>query len=236
MAHPRWIMAANVDSTAMLSAAMEFYGKFPQLWENMGMDNHLTIIQHYPYLASNIEILPSTPIRCPGAKTWCKRCLEERGGYTFRWLSPWWADTYSRLAQPECWRPGDKEGVSAEMCGLLFTGNLIHYDGELAFSEPSRKGSADACIDTVESSTSFNEPQANIHSVSKASEPTNHGTISKDGDIQSDEVVYVRAHIVSMFFLALDGFVQTVLHLTVLSRQMFFFLLESQSPPIELTQ
>jgi len=131
MAHlPRWVETPMLDSTAMLSAFLEFKTSNPAVYESLGIDGHLTIIDHNSasirrndgmmevdvYFAPPVEARMAAEavhvdglrnVTCP--EPGCQRCVTGRWGYTFRWYSPLWSETYEKIARPGSWKPGQSE-------------------------------------------------------------------------------------------------------------------------------
>ncbi len=50
MALPRWVEDAKVDSNAMLTAASWFRNTNRDLWDAMGCEDHLSLVEHFPGL------------------------------------------------------------------------------------------------------------------------------------------------------------------------------------------
>jgi hypothetical protein len=134
-------MGANVDSSAMLLAAETFREENPELWKQLGM--RMTAILHGPNYDPLPTHLPLKIIRCPNPT--CKRCNAGMGGYTFRWLSPHWAERYEKFRAPMTWASGDPEGMGIETYGPDFTGSLVCAGGQMA-------------SDREESNTAWNDP------------------------------------------------------------------------------
>ena len=93
----------------MLAAVLHFKMANEGEWQRMALEGQLTMIMHH----SNTPDLPTNPmfrdVRCPDPAR-CNRCISNKGGYMFRWLSPMWVAKYEELAKPEAWHPGQREG------------------------------------------------------------------------------------------------------------------------------
>ena len=134
MACPRWVLAPHVDSTAMLSAVLWFKTKDPDTWQALDLQDHLNLVEHaIPSIGTTTRVDGIPAVMCPLAKDQCWRCSRGRSGYTFRWLSVFWASKYNELRQRNAWAPGDQEG-DVEWKGLCpshFTGQLTTAQGHL---------------------------------------------------------------------------------------------------------
>ena len=109
MAHPRWIYSELVDSAAMLQAYKVWRKKNPEMARELGIHQGLPTVAHSPELGIDAA---SMEIPCPRGIS-CKRCREERGGYTFRWFSCLWLEYYEHCRRDYTWLPGDLEGIRA---------------------------------------------------------------------------------------------------------------------------
>ena len=116
MAAPRWIMATHADSAAMVQAVEEFRCSNPTMWAQLGLEGQLTKVTHCrtEIIGSVRDLNTSNQwtnlITCPHEYDGrCRRCAERRSGYTFRWISPLWADAYVRMRAPDTWAVGDPE-------------------------------------------------------------------------------------------------------------------------------
>ena len=105
---PRWVNDPKVDSTAMLSAYMNYVHKFPPGAEP-DFAHHLWTIDHIMPFASGFEDLrpmvnditiPSKPCTNPS----CPRCLGGLSGYQFKWYHHEWYNSYVQMARPGSWR------------------------------------------------------------------------------------------------------------------------------------
>ena len=141
---PRWIRSPSVDSPAMLSAVMEFRQKNREVWNRLGLEGELTIVNHLESSTMGDKFLQD--VDCPGTlEGWCARCAQGRSGYTFRWSSPLWADAYDRIRRPDSWGHGDPEGIiEATPYDPMFTGNLIDCKGVLL--APRRAACSKECL------------------------------------------------------------------------------------------
>ena len=142
-------MAAHVDSAAMIQAVEEFRCNNPAMWAQLGLEGQLTKVIHCrtEIIGSEQDLDTSNQwtklITCPHESDGrCRRCAEGRSGYTFRWLSPFWADAYDRLRAKGSWAVGDPEHHSTVYLGQEFTGNLMLATGRITAS--SHSGLAEA--------------------------------------------------------------------------------------------
>ena len=110
---PRWVDQSDVDSTAMLSAFLKYHHETSEALKEMhGMsyqpiwDGQLWSIMHRdPPLPAGVR-KGGMPLRIPQRpcqKPMCSRC-GVRGGYVFRWYSPYWAKYYNNLRRPGSWK------------------------------------------------------------------------------------------------------------------------------------
>ena len=118
----------------MLMAAEEFRHENPHAWDDMQVEGHLTKVVHCGFSAGFKCVDESDTwcriIKCPHSMDGrCARCNEARAGYTFRWLSPYWADAYERYRSPMSWGLGDSEALPG--FGENFTGNYMNCDGQI---------------------------------------------------------------------------------------------------------
>ena len=118
----------------MLMAAEEFRHKNPHAWDDMQVEGHLTKVVHCGFPAGFKCVDESNTwcriIQCPHSIDGrCARCSEGRAGYTFRWLSPYWADAYERYRSPMSWGPGDSE--APQEFEANFTGNSMNCYGQI---------------------------------------------------------------------------------------------------------
>ena len=109
---PRWVDLETVDGKAMLGAYIAYLQNTQKaLKEKHGVSyqphliGQLPVTMHRdpPHLAPLQEgqfpsRLPQRPCQDPQ----CARC-DVRGGYTFRWYSPYWARHYNSVARPGAW-------------------------------------------------------------------------------------------------------------------------------------
>ena len=119
---PRWLETDRVDSTAMLSAFLEFKSTCAPA-DYAYLSNLYTIDHiHSPTVSVQVgsmqqaQIIPVTnvvppdiPSRMCSAKD-CIRCKEKRGGYQFRWYHRAWRRKYEDKRREGTWRPGESEG------------------------------------------------------------------------------------------------------------------------------
>ena len=111
MSSPRWVERVDVDSAAMLEAAAAFRVNNRELWGKLGLEGQLTKVVHcrQPNLEDSTDEWTKS-VDCPEVTSGkCLRCQDKRPGYTFRWLSAYWAKEYTERAMPFAWTPG-KEG------------------------------------------------------------------------------------------------------------------------------
>ena len=111
MAAPRFIDRDDVDSAAMMAAALHSLSKDKAIWNDIGIWGHLPFTVHRCGLLPEQENLAPPgfrTVRCPGGPS-CARCTTGDGGYQFRWLSPLWAKAYVAGARPGAWMPGGSE-------------------------------------------------------------------------------------------------------------------------------
>ena len=119
MAHyPRWISSYNVASEAMQFAYATAVSRNQESLRSIGCIGELTIICHEPGAPKDIGpiLLGTKVVYCPNKKR-CLRCLEQRGGYVFKWYSPLWHMDYvaavTKIMREDphitIWRPGDDE-------------------------------------------------------------------------------------------------------------------------------
>ena len=109
---PRWVHRSDVDSSAMLSAFIAYHNEMSaMLEEKHGLSyqpvwaGHLSSFMHEgPPGLAGLEVpmplqIPQLPCRVEA----CRRC-GVRGGYVFRWYSPYWARTYNMVRRPGSWK------------------------------------------------------------------------------------------------------------------------------------
>ena len=109
---PRWVPRSDVDSRAMLAAFIKYHREasenlrrkhqvsYQPIWEG-----HLWSFKHRCPDGVNLWKAPM-PLRIPQLpcqERACSRC-GTRGGYVFRWYSPYWARYYNERARPGAWR------------------------------------------------------------------------------------------------------------------------------------
>ena len=112
---PRWVQQSDVDSSAMLNAFLRFHKEASEaLQEKHGMsyqpfwEGQLWSFKHRdpPGMAfPGVRRMPM-PLRIPQLpcrERACNRC-GVRGGFVFRWYSPYWARHYNDLRRPGSWR------------------------------------------------------------------------------------------------------------------------------------
>ena len=108
----RWVQRPDVDSTAMLSAFVRFHKEASEaLQEKHGMsyqpiwEGQLWSFKHRDPPLPGVQKGPM-PLRIPELpcqKPACSRC-GVRGGFVFRWYSPYWAKYYNELRRPGSWK------------------------------------------------------------------------------------------------------------------------------------
>ena len=109
---PRWVDLETVDGQAMLGAYIAYLQNTQKaLKEKHGVSyqphliGQLPVTMHRdpPHLAPLQEgQFPSRLPQRPCQEPQCARC-DVRGGYTFRWYSPYWARHYNSVARPGAW-------------------------------------------------------------------------------------------------------------------------------------
>ena len=127
MALPRWVSRPDVDSPALLGAALLSASEDKEMWKAMGISDSLTIIRHRSAFGNPEELKGFRNIDCQGGAL-CRRCSEGRGGYVFRWLSPLWAQKYADTARPGAWRPEQGEDAPVPEGAL---GQRLNSEGQL---------------------------------------------------------------------------------------------------------
>ena len=116
MALPRWVCSETVDSAAALTGYYRWYAKLLETREHEDIiqlygigDGGLRLIYHVPEVhAVDDGTALVTRVECPMGHR-CRRCRLHLGGYLFRWLSPYWMETYRSHARRGAWMPGDPE-------------------------------------------------------------------------------------------------------------------------------
>ena len=125
---PRWVDREDVDSQAMLSAYMWYVGGaqaelsaepgewMPSWW------GHLTLINHRvdPWPGAIVRPAVQGLAERDCDKRACSRCRSGRGGYQFRWYSPYWAGQYNKLRRPGAWEAPESSACSARGRALRF--------------------------------------------------------------------------------------------------------------------
>ena len=121
---PRWVPSPRVDSQAMLSAFLYYKGRcHPSEQEALAALHGIGHAVQDTINVAGIDIMPTT-IRGPVPMTpctaaGCRRCVDRRGGYQFRWYSRHWEEAYRRTRRPGSWLPGEPEqdidSVTAEI-------------------------------------------------------------------------------------------------------------------------
>jgi len=136
MAHlPRWIISDKCDSQAMYSAFLAFLNTCEDRGVRAKLRCLTFICHHGPdpgYEAANGDSV--TLLRC--RKRGCRRCLEGRGGYAFRWYDQRWYAKYLRLKRPGSWTLRSDE--------RLLTCSLAMF---LLYSDDPQDGSLQAVPD-----------------------------------------------------------------------------------------
>ena len=113
---PRWVDRSDVDSSAMLSAFITYHTEVSAMLEQKNglsyqpvWEGHLWSIIHRPAPALEGVSTPLLPLRIPQLPCRdpaCQRC-GVRGGYQFRWFSPYWAHYYNSMRKPGSWEAPD---------------------------------------------------------------------------------------------------------------------------------
>ena len=100
MAHlPRWVEHPRLDSSAMLSAYLE-WTKDATLTELADTVPHLWLIEHAPAETPAPTINGVSMPQRICATVGCRRCLSLRGGYQFKWTDRRWLAYYERCRRP----------------------------------------------------------------------------------------------------------------------------------------
>ena len=120
---PRWVDRWDVDSQAMMSAFIAYHAEvrqmleekhglsFQPVWEGLLW---CFIHEDPPHLAGLARpILPMGIPMLPCRQQDCPRC-GVRGGYVFRWYSPYWAKVYNRARRPGSWKAPEPLYVNEE--------------------------------------------------------------------------------------------------------------------------
>ena len=109
---PRWVDQWDVDSQAMLSAFIAYHVEvsemlkvkhgmsFQPIWEGQ-----LWSIIHEDPPALRGTVTATMPLKIPMLpcrREDCPRC-GVRGGYMFRWYSPYWAAQYNKMRRAGSW-------------------------------------------------------------------------------------------------------------------------------------
>ena len=121
---PRWVDQDDVDSTAMLNAFVRYhYETSVALQEKHGVsyqpiwEGQLWSIMHRdpPCVADLLKgPMPMRIPQRPCQKPVCARC-GVRGGFVFRWYSPYWAKYYNELRRPGSWKAPEPVFASLEV-------------------------------------------------------------------------------------------------------------------------
>ena len=120
---PRWIDREDVDSAAMYSAYLAYENFMKEKYSHITgayrpvWDGHLHMIDHRKPSIEGI-FLPRdvTRVRQVDCRQQpCRRCDEKRGGYQFRWFSPYWAKFYNLVRREGSWKApiGDDEAATS---------------------------------------------------------------------------------------------------------------------------
>ena len=82
---------------------------------------------------------PAYPVpMIPCTTAGCRRCVDRRGGYQFRWYSRHWEEVYRRTRRPDSWLPGEPE---QEIDGVERAGTTTEHDGRASEANPGRERS-----------------------------------------------------------------------------------------------
>ena len=112
---PRWVPQSDVDSTAMLSAFLKYHKETSTaLQEKHGMsyqpvwEGRLWCFRHSDPFGMSFARMQEIPMplgipQMPCQRRACSRC-GVRGGFVFRWYSPYWAKHYNELRSPGAWK------------------------------------------------------------------------------------------------------------------------------------
>ena len=109
MALPRWVLSDKVDTYAMYDAFRAYRSTRP-LAEQEDLDQ-LYIIDHKSSWSSLVPepMCAHVANKRICARADCRRCMEGKGGYIFRWYSVLWHEGYCKHACIGAWKPGDPE-------------------------------------------------------------------------------------------------------------------------------
>ena len=107
MALPRWVLSDKVDSQAMYGAFLAYKSTRP--FAEQEDLNQLYIIDHKSPWSSLVPEPICAQKKHACARAGCRRCMEGKGGYMFRWYSVLWQERYCELACIGAWKPGDPE-------------------------------------------------------------------------------------------------------------------------------
>ena len=114
---PRWVNRSDVDSSAMLSAFLQYHTGSCQPLDDEHLSfqpswyGHLCVVIHRDadwVLAQTKVPMPPVIREVPCRQPDCHRC-GVRGGYVFRWYSPYWAQAYNELRREGAWRAPQPE-------------------------------------------------------------------------------------------------------------------------------
>ena len=112
---PRWVDLDNVDSQAMLNAFLRYINDARRVLEKaMGpglswqptFEGHLWSIVHQDppwmtFMGAQAVHLSNIPER-PCTQRACSRC-NIKGGWQFKWFSPYWVKLYNEQRRPGSW-------------------------------------------------------------------------------------------------------------------------------------
>ena len=111
---PRWVDRSDVDSKVMLGAFLKYHSEIrqtlhhPELVFQPTWEGHLFAYTHRdpPRLPFPDAVKLPMPLRIPElpcTQRACSRC-GVRGGWVFRWYSPYWAKCYNETRRPGAWK------------------------------------------------------------------------------------------------------------------------------------
>ena len=116
---PRWVDRGDVDSSAMLGAFLKYHKEMNQGFEMKQLsyqpiwEGQLFAVTHRDPPEMSFLGAVRLPMPCgipevPCRQRACSRC-EVRGGYIFRWYSPYWARDYNDARRPGAWKAPEPE-------------------------------------------------------------------------------------------------------------------------------
>ena len=146
---PRWVDDSSVDSQAMLGAYLSYMHQMHKSLEGRkGMSyqpywqGSLWTIKHREpdhwlfEVAQNIA--PAGMVEKPCTEAGCTRC-GVRGGYQFRWFSPYWAREYNDGRREGSWEAPE---IPAALSGLdifYFNTQSVRWWAPVAPAPPPRR-------------------------------------------------------------------------------------------------